>query len=30
MLRIATTPGWMRVDASGILVLAIPDVAIES
>jgi hypothetical protein len=30
MLRIASTPGWTRVDASGISVLAIPDTSIDS
>jgi hypothetical protein len=30
MLRIASTPGWTRVDASGISLLAIPDEAIAS
>jgi hypothetical protein len=25
MLRVVRTPGWLRVDASGILVLAIPE-----
>lgn len=30
MLRMASTPGWLRVDASGISVLAIPDGAISS
>lgn len=30
MLRIASTPGWTRVDASGISLLAIPDPAIDS
>jgi hypothetical protein len=30
MLRMASTPGWLRVDASGISVLAIPDGAVSS
>jgi hypothetical protein len=30
MLRMASTPGWWRVDASGISVLAIPDGAARS
>ena len=30
MLRIASTPGWLRVDASGISVLVIPDRAVTS
>jgi hypothetical protein len=30
MLRMASTPGWLRVDASGISVLAIPDGAARS
>jgi hypothetical protein len=25
MLRLARTPGWLRVDASGVVLLAIPD-----
>ena len=30
MLRMASTPGWLRVDASGISVLAIPNGAASS
>lgn len=30
MLRMASTPGWLRLDASGISVLSIPDGAISS
>ena len=30
MLRMTTTPGWLRLDASGISVLAIPAGAISS
>ena len=30
MLRMTSTPGWLRLDASGISVLAIPDGAISA
>ncbi len=30
VLRVAHTPGWLRVDASGISLLAIPDGALAS
>ena len=30
MLRMASTPGWLRVDTSGISVLAIPNGAVSS
>jgi len=30
MLRMVSTPGWLRVDTSGISLLAIPNGALDS